>query len=50
MPGRTLWKSMGAGSSVGKIEPDRLDARLPFRWPQGETRKTPAFIVSVMSG
>jgi hypothetical protein len=30
-------------------EPDRLDARLPFRWPQGEIGKTPAFIIPVAS-
>ena len=30
-------------------EPDRLDARLPFRWPQGEIGKTPAFIIPVVS-
>ncbi|OWK22942.1 hypothetical protein AJ87_38960 [Rhizobium yanglingense] len=31
-------------------EPDRLDAQLPLRWLQGETGKTPAFVISVMSG
>src|SRR5690606_33562782 len=31
-------------------EPDRLDARLPFRRPWGETGKTPTFIIPVASG
>jgi hypothetical protein len=30
--------------------PDGLDARLPFRWPQDETEKSPAFIISIVSG
>lgn len=30
-------------------EPDRLDARLPLRWPQGEIGKIPAFIIPVTS-
>ena len=30
--------------------PDGWGARLPFRWPQGETGKIPAFSISVLSG
>jgi hypothetical protein len=31
-------------------EPDRWDARLPIRWLQGETEKTPVFIIPVAFG
>jgi len=34
----------------GKVEPDRWDARLPVRWLQGETEKTPVFIIPVAFG
>jgi hypothetical protein len=30
-------------------EPDRLDARLPFRWRQGKIGKTPVFIIPIAS-
>jgi hypothetical protein len=33
-----------------KGEPDRLNARLPFRRLQEETGKIPAFIIPVASG
>jgi hypothetical protein len=31
-------------------KPDGLDARLPFRWPQEETGKSPAFIIPIVPG
>jgi hypothetical protein len=36
--------------SESEAEPDGWDARLPVRWPQDETGKIPAFIISIMSG
>jgi hypothetical protein len=36
--------------SLACARPDGLSARLPFRWPQQETRKIAGFAIPVASG
>jgi hypothetical protein len=36
--------------SLTCARPGRVEARLPFRWPQQETGKTAAFAIPVASG
>lgn len=55
---QTFWVSDGAYGRIDHVvlsegretAADGLGARLPVRWPQAETGKTPAFTIPAVSG